>query len=92
MGKLHSHLLQGDAVEAVRTLKRSEGLDITVLGSGKLVAQLGEAGLVDRYQFVVVPIALGGGRTVFTEGQKLRLVEHRVFPSGKVAVTYSVTH
>src|SRR5580692_4128589 len=36
--------------------------DIAVLGSGSIAAQLGEARLVDEYQFVVVPVALGGGR------------------------------
>lgn len=83
----NSRLLEGDLVEAVKTLKRGE--DLTVLGSGNVAAQLGEAGLVDGYQFVVVPIALGGGRTVFTATRTLRLVEHRAFRSGKVVLTYA---
>jgi dihydrofolate reductase len=86
----NTHLLQGDLVEAVRTLKKGEGPGVTVLGSGNVAAQLGEAGLVDEYQFVIVPIALGGGRTVFTRGRKLRLVEQRAFRGGNVVVTYAV--
>jgi dihydrofolate reductase len=78
--------LEGELVQAVKMLKRGE--DLTVLGSGNVAAQLGEAGVVDRYQFVIVPIALGGGRTVFTAIRKLRLVEHRAFRSGKVVLTY----
>src|SRR5437868_1673294 len=58
--------------------------------SGGVAAQLGEAGLVDEYQFVIIPVALGAGRTVFTKGSPLRLVEQRAFACGNVAVTYAV--
>jgi dihydrofolate reductase len=85
----NTQLLQDDLIEAVRALKAGDGPGITVLGSGNVVAQLGEAGLVDEYQFVIVPIALGAGRTVFTAGRKLRLVDHRVFRCGNVVVTYA---
>ncbi|MEO8594542.1 MAG: hypothetical protein ABI759_14595 [Candidatus Solibacter sp.] len=34
--------------------------------------------------------ALGGGRTVFTAGGKLRLTDQRAFPGGNVVVTYAV--
>ena len=75
---------------AVRALKASEGPGIAVLGSGELAAQLGEAGLVDEYQFVIVPVALGGGRTVFTTKRDLRLIDQRAFGNGNVVVTYAV--
>lgn len=86
----HTQLLEGDPVEAVRKLKQSSGGNIAVLGSGSIAALLGAAGLVDEYQFVIIPIALGGGRTVFTKGGNLRLVESRSFRCGNVAVTYAV--
>jgi dihydrofolate reductase len=85
----NTHLLAGDLVSAVRALKASAGPDITVLGSGSVVAQLGAAGLVDGYQFVIIPIALGRGRTVFSERRALRLLEHRAFACGHVVVTYA---
>ena len=81
-------LLQGELVKAVRDLKASDGPDITVLGSGSVAAQLGDSGLVDGYQFVIIPVALGGGRTVFTKGCKLKLLEQRAFRSGNVVVMY----
>ncbi len=84
----NTHLLKGDLVHAVKDLKASEGPGITILGSGSVVAQLGEAGLVDEYQFVIIPVAVGGGRTVFTKGRKLRLLSERVFRCGNVVVTY----
>src|SRR5690242_5914657 len=54
----NTELLQGDLVEAVRALKRGDGPGLTVLGSGSIVAQLGAAGLVDEYMFVILPVAL----------------------------------
>ena len=74
---------------AVRALKASDGPGITLLGSGSVAAQLGEAGLVDEYQFVIIPVALGGGRTVFTRPAQLRLVAQRTFSCGNVVVTYA---
>ena len=71
----NTHLLEGDAIKAVSGIKSSNGPDIVVLGSGSVAAQLGDAGLVDEYQFVIIPVALGGGRTVFTKGCKLRLLD-----------------
>jgi dihydrofolate reductase len=85
----NTHLLKGDLLKAVEDLKASDGPDITVLGSGSVAAQLGEAGMVDEYQFVVVPVALGSGRTVFTKARKLRLAHQRAFPCGNVVLTYA---
>ncbi len=85
----NTQLLKGDLVKAVEKLKASDGPDITVLGSGSVAAQLGEAGLVDEYQFVIIPVALGGGRTVFGKGRKLRLLHQRAFRCGNVVVTYA---
>ena len=60
-----------------------------VLGSGSVAAQLGEAQLVDEYQFVIIPVALGGGRAIFTRGAELRLLDQRAFRCGNVVVTYT---
>ncbi len=86
----NSVLVKGDLVKAVWALKKKAGPDITILGSGDVAAQLGAAGLVDRYQFVIIPVALGGGRTVFSARAELRLLEQRVFRCGNVVVTYGV--
>lgn len=77
------------SIDDVRALKASDGPGIALLGSGNLAAQLGAAGLVDEYQFVIVPVALGGGRTVFSAKQKLKLVEQRAFKNGNVMVSYA---
>ena len=85
----NTHLMKGNLLTAVRDLKAGHGPDITLLGSGSVAAQLGEARLVDQYQFVIIPVALGGGRTVFAKSQKLRLLDQRAFRCGNVVVTYA---
>lgn len=85
----NTRLLKGEMLNAVRELKASDGPDITLLGSGSVAAQLGEANLVDEYQFVIIPIALGSGRTIFTNGRKLRLLDQRAFHCGNVVVIYT---
>ncbi len=87
----NTYLLKGDLASAVRELKTSDGPGIAILGSGSIAAQLGEAGLVDEYQFVIIPVALGGGRTIFNGKRSLRLLDQRVFRCGNVVVTYSAT-
>lgn len=81
--------LEGDVLDAVRRLRATEPAPITVLGSGSIVAQLSEAGLVDEYQFVVIPTALGQGRSIFTGTRALRLTSHRAFDCGNVVLTYA---
>jgi dihydrofolate reductase len=85
----NTHRVEGDAVRAVRQIKKSAGPDIVVLGSGSVAAQLGEAGLVDEYQFVVIPVALGDGHTVFAKGSTLKLINQRSFDCGNVVLTYA---
>lgn len=85
----NTHLLKGDLIEAVRALKANDSPGITLLGSGSVAAQLGEAGLVDEYQFVIIPVALGAGRTLFTNRRGLRLLDQRAFSCGRVVVTYA---
>jgi dihydrofolate reductase len=84
-------LLEGDLLEAARRLKAEAGPGITILGSGSIVSQLAEAGLIDEIQLVVVPVVLGRGRTMFAGiGTPLgmRLARSRVFPGGKVFLVY----
>jgi dihydrofolate reductase len=87
----HTQLCKGDLLDEVRQLKRGDGSDIVILGSGSLVAQLAPARLIDGYQLVVVPVALGGGRTLFAgikEPLGLKLTDTRSFDNGNVVLSY----
>ncbi|MBD8879332.1 dihydrofolate reductase [Rhodanobacter sp. 7MK24] len=85
-------LLQGDAVSRLQTLKREPGADLVILGSGRLVASLGHAGLIDEYQLVIIPIVLGRpGRSLFggfDVAMDLRLTQSRRFGNGNMLLCY----
>jgi dihydrofolate reductase len=88
----NTRLVKGDLATEVRRLKHEPGEGMAILGSGSIVSQLAQAGLIDEYQIVVKPVALGEGRTMF-EGieQKLslKLTKTRTFANGNVLVCYA---
>jgi dihydrofolate reductase len=61
------------------------------MGSGSVVAQLADAGLIDEYQIVLNPVVVGVGRTLF-EGVKrklpMKLARSRAFGNGNVVLFY----
>ena len=84
-------VVREDAVAAVRRLKETSDRDMTVLGSGSIVTQLADAGLIDAYQIMLDPVALGAGRTVFagiSRKLNLRLTSTRTFKSGVLLLNY----
>ena len=88
----NTRLVNGDPVAEVRGLKHGSGHDLTVLGSGSIVSQLAQDGLIDEYEILLNPVVLGGGKTMF-EGVKdrfkLRLESSRVFGNGNVLLLYA---
>jgi dihydrofolate reductase len=87
----NTRVIKGDIVLAVRTMKDEPGPDMAILGSGSIVSQLAQEGLIDEYQIVVNPVAIGNGRTMFEGIQNnltLRLIKTRVFANGNVFLCY----
>lgn len=74
--------------EEILKLKESE--DITIMGSGTIVQQLTNLGIVDEYSLVVVPVILGAGKPLFKDIKKtnLKLLEARSFKNGVVLLKY----
>jgi dihydrofolate reductase len=87
----NTRLMKGDMAAEVRTLKQEPGEGMVILGSGSVVSQLAPEGLIDEYQFVIVPVVLGTGRTMF-DGMKeklpLKLISSRAFANGNVFLRY----
>lgn len=84
-------VLRGNIAAETRKLKESAGPDIVIMGSGTIVAQLTEAGLIDVYQIAVAPIVLGAGRSLFegvTRRPVLKRTGSRTFENGNVFLTY----
>ena len=87
----NSTLLRGDVAGAVAALKSQPGLDLQIIGSGKLIQTLQVASLIDEYHVWTYPVVLGRGKRLFEPGAKagaLRLVASRTSSSGVVMSTY----
>ena len=86
----NSRLLHGNLIEEVEKLKQAEGTPILIFGSGTIVQQLTDAGLIDEYFIAVTPVVLGKGKLLFGDVQKrnLQLRESRQFESGNVLLRY----
>jgi dihydrofolate reductase len=82
------HLLPG--IERDEIVKLKEKGDLTILGSGTVVKQLAELGLIDEYLLIVVPVVLGAGKSMFADvgTMDLTLQESRQFKNGIVALNY----
>src|SRR2546428_14125521 len=77
---------------AIEAMKRQPGKDMMIFGSGSIVSQLTQHGLIDEYQFVVSPILLGGGRSLLSgvsKSSRLDLLEARKYKSGNVKLRYA---
>lgn len=88
----NTRLVSDDMLGEVRRLKQGSGKDLAVLGSGTIVAQLAAADLIDEYQILLNPVALGRGRTLFEGIGKpvhLKLIRSRVFGNGNVLLCYA---
>lgn len=67
------------AAALIRRLKQQPGRDIWICGGAEIVGQLLEADLIDEYQLSIMPVILGGGIRLFSEGRRhlLRLRSSR---------------
>ena len=85
-----TRFLSDNLIEEVKKLKEGE-TDITILGSGTILTQLSDAGLIDSYQFMIDPVALGKGTPIFAglkQKLDLELTDSKIFNSGIILATY----
>lgn len=86
----NAELVQGDLEKAVQQLKQQPGRGLFVSGVSLPLA-LADLGLIDEYEFVVLPVLAGHGPTLFaglSERLELELVGRQEFKSGAVALRY----
>ncbi|HXB91018.1 MAG TPA: dihydrofolate reductase family protein [Puia sp.] len=87
----NTRLVKENMSVEVRRLKQLPGRDMTILGSGSIVTQLTDEGLIDEYEVLVYPIALGKGTTLFDglrHPHTLEFISARALKSGTVLLTY----
>lgn len=87
----NARLAQGEIGAAVAKLKQEPGKDMVIYGSGTIVSQLTQLGLIDEYWLFLNPLLLGSGRPEFSDityRVKLKLMGSKIYPSGTVRLVY----
>ncbi len=79
------------SVEDIKKLKESDGPDLQVWGSSKVVQLLLENDLVDEIRLMTYPLILGEGKKLFADGAKpttFTLLDSKTGSSGVVVAWY----
>ncbi len=94
MGKAdweHTTVLKELTTEEILRIKQEPGQNIMIFGSGSLVGQLTNLGLIDEYHLMVNPVLLGKGKPLFNnikDRMNLKLFNTKTFRSGIVLLQY----
>jgi dihydrofolate reductase len=83
--------VKANMLSEIRKMKQESGNDMAILGSGSIVSQLAQQGLIDEYRIMVNPVILGKGKTMFEGIQDklaLKLIKSRIFDNGNVLLYY----
>ncbi|MBI1937941.1 MAG: dihydrofolate reductase [Ignavibacteriales bacterium] len=89
----NTKVIGGNIVDEMKRLKKTNGKDMTILGSGSIAAQFADAGLIDGFQIMIDPVAIGSGTTLFgglKQKLDLKLTETKIFKSGVVLLSYEL--
>ncbi len=87
----NSVLIEGDAAEGLAALKKEDGPELQVHGSGNLIQTLLRNNLVDEYRLWVFPVVIGSGKRLFADGaipSGLKLVDSKISTTGVVMGRY----
>ena len=86
-----AYIATGDLHAEIARLKAQDGKPIIAHGGASFARSLIAEGLVDEFDLMVHPIALGEGMPIFSDlaaPQRLELVSSKAFPKGAVAQIY----
>jgi dihydrofolate reductase len=89
----NTRIIKDNIEEEVSKLKEISGKDLTILGSGSIITQLAEKDLIDEFQLMVYPVAIGNGTPFLKDINKnirLELIKTRPFKSGAVLLYYQL--
>ena len=87
----NTRLVKSGIEKEVKKLKQMPGKNMTLLGSGSILARFAEQDLIDEFQIMVDPVALGDGTPLFKNIKhrlNLKLTGTRAFRSGAVLLCY----
>ncbi len=83
----NSVFINKNTVEEIKKLKKEDGPDLKVWGSGNLVQTLLKNDLVDELKLKIFPITLGEGKRLFENGAipaSFKLTDSKTSPSGVI--------
>ena len=87
----NTRLVKNNVVKEMKKMKQMPGKDMTLLGSGSIVTQLANQGLIDEYQIMIDPVVINNGTPLFKDIKNkldLKLTMTRTFKSGVVLLCY----
>jgi dihydrofolate reductase len=87
----NSEIITGDVAEKIRQLKKQDGPDLWVHGSGNLIQTLLSENLIDRMHIWIFPATVGSGKRLFENGvpaQGFKLVDSKVSSTGVIIAIY----
>lgn len=89
--KKEVQFLSGDASQWVRRFKAQPGKKIWICGGANLIHQLMEEDLIDEYCLTIMPILLGEGTPLFSQGRSCfpLVLQHSKAENGVVEVCYT---
>ena len=85
-------VINGDVVAKISALKKEDGPELQVHGSGNLIQTLLKHDLVDELWLKTFPVTVGSGKRLFGDGTipaGFTLTNGRISPSGVVVGTYA---
>lgn len=88
----NSTLITGDVVKKIIELKRQNGPEIQVHGSGNLIQTLLKHDLIDEFRVWTFPLTIGAGKRLFGEGTipaGLKLLDCKISTTGVIIATYA---
>jgi dihydrofolate reductase len=87
----NTRVINENIVDEIRKLKQISGNDMTLLGSGSILTQFADEGLIDEYRIMIDPVAIGDGAPIFKSiklNLDLKLIDSKTFKSGVVLLSY----
>ena len=90
----NTRLVKDNIEEEIKNIKKQQGKDIALLGSGSIMSRFAQHGLIDEYRIMVNPIVLGSGNPLFKGIENrlhLKLLKTRTFRNGNVLLYYEPT-
>jgi dihydrofolate reductase len=84
-------LAKGDLIDEINALKKAEGKNLIAYGGASFASSLIQSGLVDEYHFIVNPVAIGSGLSIFNglgKNLNLSLISATSYPGGMLVLQY----